>query len=564
MALGKVQKHRNSRRYKHLWHDKAERYEANLLPACSSVPFNIVRQIGVRLLFSQPQSSKPVLTQRVLRNRWTLYSSELSPAGFFPRPGSEGSSPPSPLPKPPQESVASSSMESLDYVNYNNMSNRYSREEKKKWMAAPSLPKNKPPVQIPESDTADLIEENQFTLIGALGPHLFQFRFENERDLLTIINKAPFHFKKWMLLIQHWEPVVSESFPALIPFWIEIHGVPLHYWYDTAIRAIGNELGIVEDCVPSRARDRVLINGLNPLEMVRDILHPSGETKQVEFAYDKLEKHCFKCFSLTHEKNDCPFLDNTRDRSPKRLGISQNNTMIRLDDRRRKYEERKREQAPKDPHYRENPTPYARRIEYSERREDSRYHSRQNQSYVLVTSKYCRGREENSRRPLSQTPAASVRTGSRRENPVSEHPSRELETRYNDKRHARLEQEYLRSHDSCSKSIQSPVIPTAVLTSTDLRRSLPAREEGNRSNALQATPPPNDRLPTKNGLSLPSNGKSLLATQGTSTGSSRLQDIEIQYFEETINPIPIGSNSRPSGSRPPGAPLSPPDVISPI
>lgn len=172
--------------------------------------------------------------------------------------------------------------------------------------------------------------------------------------------------------------------------------------------------------------------------------------------------------------------------------------MIRLDDRRRKYEERKREQAPKDPHYRENPTPYARRIEYSERREDSRYHSRQNHSYALVTSEYCRGREENSRRPLSQTPTASVRTGSRRENPVSEHPSRELETRYNDKRHARLEQENLRSHDSGSKSIQAPVIPAAVLTSTYLRRSLPAREEGNITNALQATPPPNDRLPAKN------------------------------------------------------------------
>ncbi|KAG5413971.1 hypothetical protein IGI04_001538 [Brassica rapa subsp. trilocularis] len=298
--------------------------------------------------------------------------------------------------------------------------------------------------------------------------------------------------------------------------------------------------------------------------MVRDILLPSGETKEVEFAYDKLEKHCFKCFSLTHEKNDCPFLDNTRDKSPKRLGISQNNTMIRLDDRRRKYEERKREQAPKDPHYRENPTPYARRIEYSDRREDSRYHSRQNQSYVPVTSEYRRVREENSRRPLSQTPAASVRTGRRKENPVSEHPSRELETRYNDKRNARVEQENLRSHDSGSKSIQSPVIPADVLTSTDLRRSLPAREEGNRTNALQATTSPNDRLPAKNRLSLPSNEKSLLATQGTSTGSSRLQDIEIQYFEETMNPILIGSNSRPSGSRPPGVPLSPPDVASPI
>ena len=222
------------------------------------------------------------------------------------------------------------------------MNRRYSREDKKKWISSTNQPKRKPPVQIPASDTTALTEENKFTLIGrvtnpavqntkalvefflqhwnvagrftgrALGPLLFQFRFENERDLLTILNKAPFHFKRWMLLIQRWEPVVSDKFPAQLPFWIQIHGVPLHYWSDEAIRAIGKELGKVEDCAPTQARVRVLINGLEPLEMTRDISLPSGEIIPVEFDYEKLEKHCFKCFSLSHEKGDCPLAEDVR------------------------------------------------------------------------------------------------------------------------------------------------------------------------------------------------------------------------------------------------------------
>ncbi|KAL0800494.1 hypothetical protein Bca101_055669 [Brassica carinata] len=241
--------------------------------------------------------------------------------------------------------------------------------------------------------------------------------------------------------------------------------------------------------------------------------------------------------------------------------------MTRLDDRRRKYEEKKRER-PQDYHYRENSTAYARKSDFPEHREDSRHHSRHHQSYAPVTSEYRRGREDNnsSRRPLIQAPSMSGRTGSRRELPPSEHPSRELETRHNDRVIERTGHGNLRtsSHDSGSKSIQSPGTLPGDLTSTDLKRSLPQREEGNRSGALLSTPLSADKRPAKERLSLPSNGKSLLATQGISTGSSRLQDIEIQYLEETINPILLGSNSRPSGSRPPGVPSSPLDAASPI
>lgn len=86
------------------------------------------------------------------------------------------------------------------------------------------------------------------------------------------------------MILQRWEPIVSDFFPALIPFWITIHGIPLHYWSDAAMEAIGDELGPVEDLDVDRGRIRVLVNGLKPLKM---FLHISlaGEIKQVELEY---------------------------------------------------------------------------------------------------------------------------------------------------------------------------------------------------------------------------------------------------------------------------------------
>ena len=173
----------------------------------------------------------------------------------------------------------------------------------------PNKPVRRPPVQIPESNNKALIEEHKLTLIGRvmnpwiqktkalvdfflqhwrvggsiigkdLAPNLFQFKFELEQDLQLILSKAPFHFKRWMIILQRWEPVVSDFFPALIPFWITIHGIPLHYWTYVTLKAIGKELGPmedVEDMNVDRGRIRVLIDGLKPLEMKLDISLPSG------------------------------------------------------------------------------------------------------------------------------------------------------------------------------------------------------------------------------------------------------------------------------------------------
>lgn len=68
---------------------------------------------------------------------------------------------------------------------------------------------------------------------------------------------------------------------------------------------------------------------------------PSREVIWVELEYEKLEKHCFLCYSLCHEKDTCPL---NRDTSPNKAapqGISQQNTLRKLEDNMRKNEARR-------------------------------------------------------------------------------------------------------------------------------------------------------------------------------------------------------------------------------
>lgn len=182
-----------------------------------------------------------------------------------------------------------------------------------------------------------------------LGPQLFQFSFETEQYLQSFLRKAPYHFKKWMIILQRWKPSISDDFPAKIPFWIIIHGLPLHFWTDLTLNTIGEELGLVEDRDVDHARVRVLLNGLKPLEMHLNV-SLSGSIKKVELEYKKLEKHCFICHRLSHENIDCPSRTNEYADRAATGTISQTRTLDRLEESRRRRDERKRGNEPWNRH----------------------------------------------------------------------------------------------------------------------------------------------------------------------------------------------------------------------
>lgn len=128
------------------------------------------------------------------------------------------------------------------------MSRHYSKSERGKWISGAGAPRRRSPVRIPESDNSSLIEANRLTLIGRVTNHAvqkpravinyfpafwnldstvtgrtlrqdrFQFKIESEEALHSVLRKGPYHYKQWMLILQRWEPIVSDFFPALIPF----------------------------------------------------------------------------------------------------------------------------------------------------------------------------------------------------------------------------------------------------------------------------------------------------------------------------------------------------------
>lgn len=255
------------------------------------------------------------------------------------------------------------------------MSRRYSRSDKEKWSAAAPPPPphtRRAPIRIPDSDPAALIAENKLTIIGRvtnprfqrpravidflpqvwnleghvegreLGLDKFQFRFDSEHELQTVLDKGPYHYKRWMLILQRWEPVVSENFPSQISFWVKIHGIPLHYWNEKAVETISDALGHVSSRNAKEAKFRVEVNGLLPLEMKMEILLPSEEVTEVEFQYLKIEKHCFTCFSLLHEEEDCPSRPRGA-RAPKDrpLGITQAIALQRIEADKKRHDDKR-------------------------------------------------------------------------------------------------------------------------------------------------------------------------------------------------------------------------------
>ncbi|KAL0816592.1 hypothetical protein Bca101_073036 [Brassica carinata] len=147
--------------------------------------------------------------------------------------------------------------------------------------------------------------------IGAdLGQGLFQSQFANAEDMALVLEKRPYHFAKWMVILQKWEPTMSASFPSQIPFWIRVHGVPLHLWREDILRRMGEDLGIYLGCdiTPGNLRMRVQINGLLPILKQYTLEFAAGGEIIATLVYEKLDKHCLHCSKLDHEEEGCPEL----------------------------------------------------------------------------------------------------------------------------------------------------------------------------------------------------------------------------------------------------------------
>lgn len=172
---------------------------------------------------------------------------------------------------------------------------RISSAEKGKGLDLSSqLPLRTAIVKTPAPDNSDLLRKHHLTLIGRvtnksvqkvwslipfftdhwktefkpvgadLGNGMFQFQFELEADLLSVLEKRPYHYARWMAILQRWEPTISPKFPSLIPFWIKVQGLPVHLWTEAKVKCIGEDIGLYEkaEITAVSARMRVHVDGL--------------------------------------------------------------------------------------------------------------------------------------------------------------------------------------------------------------------------------------------------------------------------------------------------------------
>lgn len=159
------------------------------------------------------------------------------------------------------------------------------------------------PIQLVEEDDAHTIREFRMSLIGKvlnpkkqnvvkliqfmptqwkmedhitandLGNGKFLFNFSSEEDLQEVLRQGHFHYNFCMFVLVRWKPIVYDDYPWIIPFWVEITGIPLHLWTVKNLKNIGGKLDHVDMMELSAGRLLIDVDSRKPLVFLRKYNH---------------------------------------------------------------------------------------------------------------------------------------------------------------------------------------------------------------------------------------------------------------------------------------------------
>ncbi|RIA05809.1 hypothetical protein BRARA_K00011 [Brassica rapa] len=140
-----------------------------------------------------------------------------------------------------------------------------------------------------------------------LGNGKFLLNFTSEEDLNSVLRQGPFHFNFCMFVLVRWEPIVHDDYPWIVPFMVQVIGIPLHLWTDINLKNIGHVH--VDTLEVAEGRMLVDVDSRKPLKFSRKVESKDGDEVTIEIKYEKLFKQCSTCGMLTHEKDHCPSVD---------------------------------------------------------------------------------------------------------------------------------------------------------------------------------------------------------------------------------------------------------------
>ncbi|CAA7038015.1 unnamed protein product [Microthlaspi erraticum] len=159
------------------------------------------------------------------------------------------------------------------------------------------------PIQLPEQDNLNLIQEYGLSLIGrVLNP--------KKQDVEKLIGFMPQHWgledRITAMDLVRWEPIVHDDYPWEMTFWTQLSGIPLHLWTETNLRSIGDKLGHIHEVNVDEGKLLLSIDSRKPLKFTRKIRCHNGDEATIQIKYDRLFKFCSHCGFMTHEVQSCP------------------------------------------------------------------------------------------------------------------------------------------------------------------------------------------------------------------------------------------------------------------
>lgn len=150
----------------------------------------------------------------------------------------------------------------------------------------------------------------------ALSNERFQFIFKSEHDLVEVLEKGFQTYNEWGLVMERWSQNPLPDSLQFVHLLVQIRNIPLNYYTEEAITLLGDLVGEVVEVVfdPSKPQNKDFVRVLvkfdvfKPLRKAKVINLPHGQSTTVFYFYEKVQKRCYNCQRLSHERDVCPLL----------------------------------------------------------------------------------------------------------------------------------------------------------------------------------------------------------------------------------------------------------------
>ncbi|XP_056843353.1 uncharacterized protein LOC130495835 [Raphanus sativus] len=156
----------------------------------------------------------------------------------------------------------------------------------------------------------------------ALTRERFQFIFDLETDIQTVLRQGFWTFDDWGMAIERWVEHPPVNYLQTAAIWVRFKNLPANYLTTKTMDIVADGIGHVEviefDPGKPLLNDNVCVQvrlDLNlPLRDKKSVTLPGGRIEYVDVEYERVRKKCFHCFRLSLEKQKCPLFQGCRNR----------------------------------------------------------------------------------------------------------------------------------------------------------------------------------------------------------------------------------------------------------